>query len=321
MANTLFGAPVMSDFPRSLLEFQRRFPDERACAAYLADARWPDGFRCPACGHDKGWELATKAFTWECAGCGKQTSVTAGTVMHGSKLSLTVWFWGAWLMATHSNGMSARQLWRQLGLGSYKSAWLLCAKLRRAMVAPDRPPLKGLVEVDETEIPQRSKDDPPEGGAGGGGRSGQGKMLVAGAVEVHDHAPGRVRLAPIADFSAASLHAFINANVAAGATAKTDGWSAYAGAPGVTHHPHVVGPMAAHVVLPWAHRLFANLKRWALGVYHGLRRKHLQSYLDEFVFRFNRRKTRHAAFRSLLGIGLTIKPSTYNMLISPEATA
>src|SRR5512147_2427959 len=191
-------------------------------------------------------------------------------------------------------------------------------KLRRAMVAPDRPPLNGLVEIDETEIPQRSKDDPPEGGLG---RSGQGKMLVAGAVEVHGHRPGRVRLAPIADFSAASLHAFINANIAAGATAKTDGWSAYPGAPGVTHHPHVVGPMAAHVVLPWAHRLFANLKRWALGVYHGLRRKHLQSYLDEFVFRFNRRNTRHAAFRSLLRIGVTIKHITYNMLISPEATA
>src|SRR5512144_2669115 len=168
------------------------------------------------------------------------------------------------------------------GLGSYKTAWLLCAKLRRAMVAPDRPPLNGLVEIDETEIPQRSKDDPPEGGLG---RSGQGKMLVAGAVEVHGHRPGRVRLAPIAAFSAASLPAFINANIAAGATAKTDGWSAYPGAPGVTHHPHVIGPMAAHVVLPWAHRLFANLKRWALGVYHGLRRKHLLSYLDEFVFR------------------------------------
>src|SRR5512143_1279760 len=136
----------MFDFPRSLLEFQRRFPDERACAAYLADARWPDGFRCPACDRDKGWELATKAFTWECAGCGKQTSVTAGTVMHGSKVPLVAWFWAAYLMATHSNGISALQVQKQLGLGSYKTAWLLCAKLRRAMVAPDRPPLNGLVE-------------------------------------------------------------------------------------------------------------------------------------------------------------------------------
>jgi ISXO2-like transposase domain/Transposase zinc-ribbon domain len=308
----------MIDFPRSLIEFQHGFPDERACAAYLADGRWPDGFRCPECGHDKGWELSTKAFTRECAGCGKQTSVTAGTVMHGSKLPLTVWFWAAYLMATHSNGIAALQLQKQLGLGSYKSAWLLCAKLRRAMVAPDRSPLAGLVEIDETVIPHRSKTDPPEGGHG---RSADGKMLVAAAVEVHDGGPGRLRLAPLADFSAASLHAFVNANVAAGAAAKTDGWSGYPGAPGVTHDPHVVGPMAAHIVLPWAHRVFANLKTWALGVYHGLRRKHLRSYLDEFVFRFNRRRTRHAAFRSLLGIAIARKHITYNKLIQPEAHA
>ena len=94
----------MIDVPRSLIEFQHGFPDERACAAYLADARWPDGFRCPSCGHDKGWQLSSKAFTRECAACGKQTSVTAGTVMHGSKLPLTVWFWAAYLMTTHSNG-------------------------------------------------------------------------------------------------------------------------------------------------------------------------------------------------------------------------
>jgi hypothetical protein len=318
MANILDRGFAMADFPRSLIEFQRRFPDEKACAAYLAEARWPNGFRCPDCGHDKGWELATKAFTWECALCGKQTSVTAGTVMHASKLPLTAWFWAAYLMTTHSNGIAALQLQKQLGLGSYKSAWLLCGKLRRAMVAPDRSPLAGLVEIDETAIPHRSKADPPEGGHG---RSAEGKMLVAGAVEVRDGGPGRVRLAAISCFSAASLHAFIAANVAAGATAKTDGWPAYEGAPGVAHDPHVIGPMAAHVVLPWTHRMFSNLKRWALGVYHGLRRKHLQSYLDEFVFRFNRRRTRHAAFRSLLGIVVVRKPATYKMLITPEATA
>ena len=235
----------MTDFPRSLIEFQRRFADEGACAGYLARARWPDGFRCPACGHGKGWELSTKAFTWECAGCGRQTSVTAGTMMHGSKLPLTVWFWAAYLMATHSNGIAALQPQAQLGLGSYKSAWLLCAKLRRAMVAPGRSRLAGLVEVDETTIPLRRKDDPPSGGHG---RSAEGKMLVAGAVEVPDGRPGRARLAAIEDFSAASLHAFVEANVAAGAIAKTDGWPAYQRAPGVGHQPHVVGPIAAHVL-------------------------------------------------------------------------
>lgn len=305
----------MIDFPRSLPEFQCRFPDEAACVEYLAAARWPDGFQCPACGGAKAWRLSTKPFTWECAGCGRQTSVTAGTVMHGSKLDLLAWFWAAYLMATHSNGISATQLQIQLGIGSYKTAWLLCAKLRRAMVNPERNPLTGLVEVDETTIPFRTKGDPV---AGGGGRSQAGKMPVIAAVEIVGDGPGRLRLAPIADYSAESIRAFAATNIACGATLKTDGWASYPGTPEVNHDPHVVGNMAAHVVLPWTHRVFANLKRWALGVYHGLRRNHLQSYLDEFTFRFNRRRTRHAAFRSLLGIGTRTKPITYKMLISPE---
>jgi hypothetical protein len=121
--------------------------------------------------------------------------------------------------------------------------------------------------------------------------------------------------------SAESLHPFIVQHLAPGATAKTDGWSAYPGAPGVSHDPHVIGKMAAHVVLPWVHRIFSNLKVWGLGVYHGLRRRHLQSYLDEFVFRFNRRRTRHAAFRSLLGVAAGHAPFPYKMLISPEVKA
>ena len=308
----------MTDFPRSLLEFQRCFPDEAACAAWLAEARWPEGFICPTCGHRKGWALATKAFTYECAACHRQTSVTAGTAMHGSKLTLTVWFWAAYLMATHSNGISALQLMKQLGLGSYKSAWLLGHKLRRAMVDPERAPLAGLVEVDETVLAFHTKDDPP---ARRRGRSPEGKMLVAGAVEVRDGRPGRLRLAVIEDFSAESLHAFLGGDVGTGSRAKTDGWPAYRGAPGLSHEPHVVGVRAAHVVLPWIHRAFSNLKTWALGVYHGLRKKHLQAYLDEFVFRFNRRRNRHAAFRTLLGIGLATQPVTYKMLIAPEQTA
>ena len=307
----------MTIFPCSLPEFQRRFADEAACVEYLAAARWPEGFRCPVCGGAKAWRLSTKPFTWECAGCRKQTSVTAGTVMHGSKLELTVWFWAAYLMTTHSNGISATQLQLQLGIGSYKTAWLLCAKLRRAMVDPERNPLSGLVEVDEAAIPFRTRADPV---AGPGGRSAEGKMPMVAALEIVGNGPGRLRLAPIVDYSAASLGAFVGANVASGATLRTDGWAAYPGTPNIDHDPRVVGKMAAHLVLPWTHRIFANLKRWALGVYHGLRRRHLQSYLDEFVFRFNRRRTRHAAFRTLLGIGTRTRPVTYKMLIAPEAT-
>ena len=310
----------MTDVPGSLIAFQQHFPDEAACAAYLAAVRWPHGFVCPRCGHSKAWLLQTKAWTYECAGCRKQTSVTAGTILHGSKLPLTLWFWAAYLMATHSNGISALQLQHQLALGSYKTAWLLCAKLRASMVAPERNPLYGLVEVDETGIACRSKNDPP---TGGGGRSHQGKILVVGAVEVQDGGagPGRIRLQEVPNYSAASLHPFLAANLAPGATAKTDGWSGYPGAPGVNHDPHTVGKMAAHIVLPWTHRVFSNFKTWALGIYHGLRREHFQSYLDEFVFRFNRRRHRQASFRSLLGIAAGHAPLTYKMLISPEATA
>jgi len=219
-----------------LIEFQHRFPDEAACVKYLFAARWPEGFSCPGCGKSKAWELHTKPWTWECAGCGRQTSVTAGTIMHHSKLPLTTWFWAAYLMATHSNGISALQLQRQRDLGSYRSAWLLCGKLRRSMVAPGRAPLAGLIEVDETEIPCRRKNDPL---TGGGGRSHQGKLLIVGAVEVQDGGagPGRIRLSEVPDYSADSLHPFIARNLAPGATAKTDGWSGYPGAPSVSHHP------------------------------------------------------------------------------------
>src|SRR3954453_6136080 len=150
----------MTELPRSLPEFEARFPDEAACARWLLEKRWPDGFRCPACGHDRAWELGRERLTLQCAACGRQVSVTAGTVLHGSHLALRTWFLAAWLMATHRNGISARQLWFQLGLGSYKSAWLLVRKLRRAMVDPEREPLAGLVEVDETSLPFRAGGGP-----------------------------------------------------------------------------------------------------------------------------------------------------------------
>jgi transposase-like protein len=199
---------VMVDFPRSLCEFQKHFPNDAACADYLAAKRWPDGFRCPHCGERKSWHLPSRRLlTFRCAKCQKETSVTAGTSMHRSHLPLTVWFWAAYLMATHSNGMSALQLKNELGLGSYKTAWLLAMKLRRAMVAPNRSPLSGLVEADETTIPFRTKDDPP---AGGQGRSHDGKLLIAGAVEIKSGKKkklflGRVRLSVITDYCAKTL--------------------------------------------------------------------------------------------------------------------
>src|ERR671932_809625 len=300
----------MAELPRSLPEFEARFPDEAACARWLLMKRWPDGFRCPACGHDKGWELARGRLTLQCAACERQVSVTAGTVLHGSHLPLKVWFTAAWLVATRKDGLSARQLWKQLGLGSYKSAWLLVRKLRRAMVDPEREPLAGLVEVDETSVPFRAKGEPARPG-----RSHDGKLLLAGAVEILGKGPGRVRLAVIDDYSAVALGAFVAAVIAYGSPVVSDGWPGYKKLKHVKHHPRVVGDAPAHLVLPWIHRVFANAKRWALGVYHGLREKHLQAYLDEFVFRFNRRRTPHAASDRLLGLGLTLQPATYEMVV------
>lgn len=287
---------------------EARFPDDAACAAHLFARRWPEGFVCPACGGTKGWELKGKRFTWECAACARQTSVTAGTIMHRSHLPLRTWFMAAHIVTSHSNGISALQLQAQLGLGSYKTAWLLLHKLRRAMVDPDRSPLEDVVEVDETDIPLRRRNDPP---AGGQGRSPVGKMLVAGAVELSPGGhPRRIRLAAIRDFSAASLRPFVGSVAAPGATVVTDGWSGYLGLPDHGHAPKVVGKMAAHVVLRWTHRVFANLKRWGLGVFHGLRRPHLHRYLDEFVFRWNRRRHTASAFDTLLGIGARLEPAT-----------
>ena len=307
----------MTEFPSSLIEFQRHFPDEAACAAWLAKLRWPDGFRCPACGYDDAWALRTKPWTFECRGCRRQTSVKAGTILHGSKLSLTVWFWAAYLMATHFNGISATQLQVQLDLDSYESAWLLAAKLRRAMTAPGRNPLAGLVEIDEASIRSRAG----ENARSGRGRSHEGKLLIAGAVEIvaagDETAPGRIHLATIEDFSAETLHRFVADEVEPGSLVKTDGWRAYNKAEGVLHLLHVDGPQPAHLAMPWIYRVFSLFKTWALGVYHGLRPKHLQTYLDEFVFRFNRRRSRHAAFKTLLGLATNKTSMTYKMLIMP----
>jgi hypothetical protein len=240
--------------------------------------------------------------------------------MHRSKLSLTAWFWAAHLMSTHSNGMSARQLEDQLGV-TYKTAWLLTQKLRRSMVDPDREPLEGVVEVDQAEIPFRADDtffDP--------GKSG--KILIAGAVEVIDRGTnqakprrkktryldtrsGRIRLAMIADNSAASIEAFVRANVKRGTTLLTDGHASYPGLTDYRHDPRTVGKMAGHVVLPWIHRVFSLVKRWGLGTYHGLRRKHVDTYLNEFVFRYNRRFYRHVSFETVLGLAAHHEPASY----------
>ena len=214
----------------------------------------------------------------------------------------------------------ARQLEDQLGV-TYKTAWLLTQKLRRSMVDPDREPLERVVEVDQAEIPFREGDAFFEPG-------NAGKILVIGAVEVIDrgvnqarprrkHAKyldtrsGRIRLAMIANNSAKSIEAFVKANVKRGTTLITDGHASYPGLTGYRHDPRIVGKMAGHIVLPWIHRAFSLMKRWSLGTYHGLRRKHVDTYLNEFVFRYNRRFHRHVSFEALLGLAAHYEPASY----------
>jgi predicted RNA-binding Zn-ribbon protein involved in translation (DUF1610 family) len=305
----------------SLLDFQRAFSDEAACAGFLFQQRWPEGFVCPKCGEGRAALLRSRAHTYECLDCGRQTSVTAGTVMHRSKLPLTVWFLAAHVMATHSNGMSALQLKTQLGI-DYKTAWLLAQKLRRSMIDPDREPLEGVVEIDQTEIPFRDADSFFDPGK-------TGKIVIVGAVEVIDRftgqaqrpkklgakyfdtLSGRVRLAAIPSNHAAHIHRFIKANIAKGTTLVSDGHASYPGVKDYRHDPRVVGNMAVHVTLKWIHQVFALLKRWGLGTYHGLRRKHVDTYLNEFVFRYNRRRYRHVSFETILGLASRHAPTSY----------
>ena len=312
----------------SLLEFQAWFPDEESCARLLLDRRWPTGFVCPKCGCGNASRLTSRAYTYACRECGAHTSVTAGTVMHRTKLPLTVWFWAAHLMATHSNGMSARQLAGQLGI-SYPAAWLLEQKLRRSMVDPNRDPLEGVVEIDQTEMPFRAGDDLDS-------PLKTGKILIVGAVEVIDQATGkphkpksygaryldtlsgRIRLAAIPSNEARHLHGFIKANVVPGTTLITDGHASYPGLDGYRHDPRVVGNMAGHVQLKWIHRVFALLKRWSLGTYHGLRPQHIDAYLNEFVFRYNRRFYRHVSFETVLGLAAHQGPTSYWDIIGKQ---
>jgi len=309
---------------RTLSQFQKEFPDEEHCVAFLASRRWPEGFVCPGCGGQRAWSLASRPRLLECPDCGRQTSVTAGTILHRSKLPLQTWFWAAHLLATHSNGMSALQLSDQLGV-TYKTAWLLAQKLRRAMIDPDRSPLEGVVEVDQTEIAFRTKEaffDPAKAE----------KIVIAGAVEVVDRATnrakprrlsakyldtrsGRVRLAVMPGNSAVSLHAFVRRNVKPGTTLLTDGHSAYSGLSEYRHDPRTVGTMAGHIALPWIHRVFSLMKRWGLGTYHGLRDKHLDTYLNEFAFRYNRRFYRHVSFETMLGIASRREPVPYRIIV------
>lgn len=289
------------------MDFQERFATEAACLDYLAASRWPEGFVCPACGWRRAWVLERRHL-WECADCHQQTSVTAGTVMHGTRTPLRLWFWAAYLVATHHPGISAKQLQRQLGL-RYETAWLMLQKLRRAMVAPEREPLKAEVEIDEFFLGGH------EEGRRGGRQRGK-KPLCGIAIEVRGAGSGRLRLAVLEDASGPSLEGFAKATTAKGATVHTDGWSGYNGLAqaGFAHRPRSQQAELGEQLLPRAHRAVSNLKAWLHGTHRGVGDPHLQVYLDEYVFRHNRRRTPMAAFQTLLGLGAQRPPTTYDQI-------
>lgn len=297
------------------MEFQERFADEAACLDYLAASRWPDGYRCPACASKRAWILERRHL-WECAACHHQVSVTAGTVMHKTHTPLRLWFWAAYLVATHTPGISAKQLQRQLGLRRYETAWLMLQKLRRAMVAPERSPLRGEVEVDEGFVggvdPRRRA-----------GRDQVGKRLVAVAVEVRGAGSGRLRLAALPDASGKSLGGFVATNVAQGSVVHTDGWRGYDPIAGLGYDhrpiPQRWRTEDRQVILPRAHRTLSNLQTWLRGTHRSASAKHLPVYLDEFVFRHNRRRTPMAAFQTLLGLGAFHPPATYREITAHAA--
>jgi len=270
------------------MEFERRFATEEACRAYLVRVRWPEGARCLRCQSPRVW-LASRG-RYHCATCSFQTTVLAGTIFQDTKQDLRLWFRAMWYVTNQKSGVSALGLKRTLGLGSYQTAWAWLQKLRTAMVRPGRERLPGEVEVDESYV--------------GGVEPGQGKRhlsttkaLVAVAAEVRDRGMGRIRLQRIAAASAESLVGFVQQAVEPGAIVRTDGWTAYPGLAraGYLHRPRVISGSGhtASTLLPRVHRVAALLKRWLLGIHQGrVSQKHLDRYLDEFTFRFNRRTSR-----------------------------
>ena len=300
------------DYPRTLLELERRFCTEDACIEYLAALRWPVGRVCPRCAGADGWSI--RRTRWLCGHCRYEMSVTAGTIFQDSHVPLTIWFRAMWQITSQKNGMSALGLQRVLGLGSYKTAWAMLHKLRRAMVRPGRDRLDGVVEVDEAYW----------GGEETGviGRGAEEKALIIVAAEEDGKGIGRIRLRVIPDASSLSLHGFIQEAIAPGSTVRTDGWRGYFGLDGYVHNRQVQSRQEeGEHLLPRVHRVIALLKRWLLGTHQGaIGQEHLGAYLDEFTFRFNRRKSksRGKLFYRLAQQAVLVGPTPYATLVKPQ---
>jgi len=275
----------MEDYPKTLLEFEERFATEEVCLEYLFKIRWPEGFRCLQCGHDKAWP--TKRGLFHCAHCGFQTSVTTGTIFQDTKKPLRLWFRAIWHLTSQKYGTNALGLQRVLDFGCYQTAWTWLHKLRRAMVRPGRDRLSETVQVDEIYMGGQKP--------GKRGRGAAGKALVVVMVQVKEGKIGRIRLRRVADASGPSLEGAVKEGVEPGSTVQTDGWEGYVELAERGYVHEIVRKEAAvgRNLLPKVNRVVALLKRWLLGTYQGrVEASHLGYYLDEFTFRFNRRTSR-----------------------------
>lgn len=302
----------MLPVPASLAEFEARFSTEAACIEYLRERRWGGRFQCPRCGGGRAWHLRARPVD-QCASCAYQVSLTAGTIFHGTRKPLRLWFRVIAEMLFSKGGCSALEISRRFGL-RYATAWTWLHKLRGAMDRTFGDPLEGIIELDETYV----------GGAAPGqrrGRSPRGKSIVVGAAECRGKHIGRIRLRMIRTASALELATFALNSIVPGSTLKTDGWRGYSGIGerDFRHRPTVVGnPKNASRLFPRIHRVFGLLDRWLLGTLHGsVSPKHLQRYLDEFMFRFNRRTSanRLLLFDRLLVGALRRAPTTYRRII------
>jgi transposase-like protein len=287
-------------------EFIKRFLTEEQCENYLYELRWEKGFVCPKCGGNKPWK--TTRLLYVCSSCNYQVSITAGTIFENTRKPLRNWFTAIWWVTTQKYGASAEGLKQVLGLKSYETAWAWLHKIRSAMVKSNRSKLSGDVEVDECYI----------GGeyAGKAGRGSKNKTLVAVAIEIKGKKPGRIRLSVIKDASADSLIPFITENIEIGSKITTDGWSGFSGIEAKGYERIIYKQSVAtndNEMLPHVHLIVSLLKRWLLGTHQGaVEVKYLQSYLDEYVFRFNRRTSskRGLLFYRLLENAMIVSPST-----------
>ena len=293
----------MCDYPKTLVEFRERFATEQACRDYVAALRWPQGFVCPRCQQTEAWEMRRK-LSW-CRNCDYQVSLTAGTLFHDTHKPLRLWFEAMWHVTNQKCGGSALGLQRILGLGSYHTAWNWLHKLRRVMVRPGRDRLSGVVEVDEVFI----------GGERPGkrGRGAADKALVVVAAQEAKGGIGRIRMRRVADAAGHSLEPAVWEMVEPGSVVRTDQWRGYNGLPELGYERQVVRKNAelGENVLPLVNRVASLLKRWLLGTHQGaVAHSHLEYYLDEFTFRFNRRtsKSRGLLFYRLMTQAIDLGP-------------